>query len=1622
MNNVSRIAATIVMFLCGLIPAWAQNTGMGVEPYGSYTQGSVDTVNNQNLNVRAEFQIASVAGRGINFTFSESNDSQMWLPVTSGGTTSWTPVTNGYTPTWGWQTLRPNGNITWTQTYLGTCTDTFTRQTDYLYHYYNYLYTDPNGVKHTFSAVNFQMTSTPICSIPSGTFGGYADDGTQLYLTINGQVNLRPKVIAPSGMQYTGLGWGTNVTNAGHYGTMSDTKGNYISTTPAVAACTNAYTESNWTDSAGRFIMAAYNCPTYNDYAVLGAGGGYVVNLQAINIKTNFGCSGVVEYTGTATLPSSITLPNNTSYSFTYEPTPGYSGYYTGRLLKVTLPNGGYIEYDYTGANDGINCSDGTTLNLTRKVNDGTNTRTWTFARGGTSNRTTTVTAPQLSYDSAANQTVYTFDGNGHETSRQIYQGSSSSGTKLRAINTTWNSQNAPASAVTILEDNSTQSEVDTLYDANRNVTSVTEYDWGSGSHGPKLRTTTYGYVTSSNYTSTTANILNLVSDITIQDGSGTNKSRKHINYDGASLGSCPTGVLQHDDTNYGCSFVYRGNPTSTVSYLDPVTPGNGVTKNFTYDVFGNSLTAQLNCCQTKSWVYSSTTGYSLPDSITVGSTGGTHLTTSYTYSLDQVSQATDPNGLATTVTYDSMFRRLVTTRPDSTQITTAYDDTNHKQTVTTPITGSSSNVQVTAYDPLGRPLTTTLEDGSSAVYSIVQYKYDELGRQSQVSNPYTGSPSTYYWTSNQFDALGRPTKTILPDSEQTTYSYSTNTVTVTDPTGKAKKSVADAAGRLTSVYEPDVTSGNTLTVQTSYTYDVMDDLIGVTQGSQTRSYNYDALSRLTSATTPEAGAVCYGTVVSGVCQANGYDNYNNLQYRTDARGVLTTYSYDTLNRPTGMSYTTSGTTATATASVTLTYGTSTSSYNNGLLVSMTDGSGSESYTYNNMGRIMQSSKVIGITTYNTGYTYNSGGEIAQITYPSGRVVQQSYDAVGRLCAVGTSGSTCSTGTTYATGVAYNTAQQVTGFNYGNGMTASYGYSADRLQLNCLDYSTTNRSGSCAHDGTTKFGLSYGYTQSGGNNGQITSITDSVDSGRNASYTYDALYRLTAASTAGSTGFPAWGLSETYDRYANRTAQSIASGCTGIGCPTNSVSVSASTNRITTTGYGYDGGGNLTNDGSNTLAYDAENRATSAANGGASGAYWYDGAGTRVKKCVPNCTSPTTSAVYIFKGGQVIAEYDNGAAVTSPTREYIYGTALLAKIEGGGTVYYHQDHLSNRLLTDSSRNVAGQSGHFPFGESWYQTGTTTKWFFTTYERDAESGNDYAQARYYVSRLGRFSASDQLSGRVGNPQSLNHYTYALNDPLNLTDPTGMGPNDIGCFVDMIETDCGQALLLLQAGAANLCPTFDCAPFPYTEYDTHGEHTYWYDPKTGEWTYGDRTLSEVTVQEIGLPDFNDGTFLLNTGTGSNPISNALTLLQNLLKDDPNCLKYLNSKGYDALALLNAFQQYGGVEPATITPTQNDNGTYNVTNAQPGPASGPALVVNTLGAFYNASYGGQRISADRGKITGGTAGAQGFVLLHELGHLNEVFVPDAGKQNLIDQNDKALEDKKNCEQTVKALRKLQ
>jgi RHS repeat-associated protein len=137
----------------------------------------------------------------------------------------------------------------------------------------------------------------------------------------------------------------------------------------------------------------------------------------------------------------------------------------------------------------------------------------------------------------------------------------------------------------------------------------------------------------------------------------------------------------------------------------------------------------------------------------------------------------------------------------------------------------------------------------------------------------------------------------------------------------------------------------------------------------------------------------------------------------------------------------------------------------------------------------------------------------------------------------------------------------------------------------------------------------------------------------------------------------------------------------------------------------------------------------------------------------------------------VIAEYNGSTGAL--INEYIYaGSRMIAREQAGVIRYFHQDRLSTRLITDASGNVVGTMDHLPFGEDAGVVGESEKHRFTTYERDGESGTDYAINRQYSQSAGRFMRPDPVGGRLIEPQSFNRYEYTLNDPINLIDPLGL----------------------------------------------------------------------------------------------------------------------------------------------------------------------------------------------------------------------------------------------------------
>ncbi|HKS82506.1 MAG TPA: RHS repeat-associated core domain-containing protein, partial [Candidatus Acidoferrales bacterium] len=168
--------------------------------------------------------------------------------------------------------------------------------------------------------------------------------------------------------------------------------------------------------------------------------------------------------------------------------------------------------------------------------------------------------------------------------------------------------------------------------------------------------------------------------------------------------------------------------------------------------------------------------------------------------------------------------------------------------------------------------------------------------------------------------------------------------------------------------------------------------------------------------------------------------------------------------------------------------------------------------------------------------------------------------------------------------------------------------------------------------------------------------------------------------------------------------------------------------------------------------------------------------GLRVEK-----STGTTNGTLYWRAvtGETIAESDlTGSTTNSAYVEYIFfdGERIASRNGSSGAVnYYYTDQLGSIVtITDGNGTPCYEATFTPYGQemptslSWT---CSTNYKFTGYERDSETGLDYAFARYYSPRLGRFMSADPLAGDVTNPQSLNRYAYVENNPETYIDPWG-----------------------------------------------------------------------------------------------------------------------------------------------------------------------------------------------------------------------------------------------------------
>ncbi len=310
------------------------------------------------------------------------------------------------------------------------------------------------------------------------------------------------------------------------------------------------------------------------------------------------------------------------------------------------------------------------------------------------------------------------------------------------------------------------------------------------------------------------------------------------------------------------------------------------------------------------------------------------------------------------------------------------------------------------------------------------------------------------------------------------------------------------------------------------------------------------------------------------------------------------------------------------------------------------------------------------------------------------------------------------------------------------------------------------------------------------NNGNLTGIDNqatSTTAAMTATYTYDKLNRLTQASTTMASSSPYY-RSFAYDALGsitgvfNGTATTTYTyGGTGYANPHAVTSYGGNT-------YGYDNAGNLTSASSSTFTYDYANRLKTAVTNGTTTTNSYDHGVNRVTQVTGNTTTVYPSKYFS------ITSTKSGATTTATSTEYVYnGDTLIATIDQvmiNGTAtgspitsFIYPDHLgSTNVVANSSGAVVQTLDYLPYGATRLNSGSEkeARQYIGQFADDKTSLS-YLNARHYDAARGQFTSQDPVFWELGlskdgkdallNPQAMNSYAYANDNPIAGKDPDG-----------------------------------------------------------------------------------------------------------------------------------------------------------------------------------------------------------------------------------------------------------
>jgi len=764
---------------------------------------------------------------------------------------------------------------------------------------------------------------------------------------------------------------------------------------------------------------------------------------------------------------------------------------------------------------------------------------------------------------------------------------------------------------------------------------------------------------------------------ITVPSPTGTGNSTATINYD--SVGRISSLV----DAN-GNQRVYTYNSGTTQVQVKDAS--NNVTLSWTQKFNA----ANLNTGITDAATHSSTVAYvdsANPLKPTSGTDRNGHVT-SYTYdSFGNVLTATSPRNVTTTDTWDYTnfaLGRLTSIQQGSKPATTIsyFEPSGLVQSITRPApNGSGTTTTSFTYDNLGSVLTVTGPGNNAATQITTTLNYTTDGTYTQlakVGQPITVTDNLGHIIHLRYDSQGRITSSTDALGNETDFSYNligqsdTTTYPATGQTGTGQSHTTNAylyvGGPLTTVTVFD--ESNSQVRQVTRAYGLEGEALIVAGSTEPVTNTYDALYRVKTLKDGNNNTTTYAynniglpsliTMPGGqTTQFPSYDNDGNLLQRIDGNSVITNYLYtDSESRLTDIQYP-----ASTGLNVHFTY----DGY--GRRASMADSTGSQSYTYGNLDELVSATTTYtGLPAQAISYGYYPNGSRQSMTTPAGNF-SYSYDAAGRP-------SSMTNPFSETTSWAYRNNNWLYTQTLSNGAVSTYTQNAlgqVTELLNQIGSTTISDFSSIAYDGV----------------GNRTSVSASIPGATSfngtTGYSYDSKDQITQETSTRNSG---WTDNFAYDSAGNPTTFK------GVTKAYNS------NNQHSGTGFSYDSAGNPTTYGGTTLTFDPEKRMTAYGSALTAG---YNGDGLRAWKTNSTNTTyflydGILPVVELNSSGSVAATNTFGAAGLVSRRTG--STSVFYSFDSEGNVSQRSNSsgtvLSNHLFAAHGSILSGPLSE-PFG-------------------------------------------------------------------------------------------------------------------------------------------------------------------------------------------------------------------------------------------------------------------------------------------------------------------------------------